>query len=98
MTKAATLLGLAGEVAVSTSCSLLHVPYDVEAETDIDPQVKSWLAFAAQKVDEVVVLDRALHQGRDSVSEQLDGGRRVAGGDGAGLHRAWHRYGHRARS
>ncbi|MCX2734005.1 5-methyltetrahydropteroyltriglutamate--homocysteine S-methyltransferase [Saccharopolyspora sp. NFXS83] len=76
LTKAATLLGLAGDVAVSTSCSLLHVPYDVEAETDIDPQVKSWLAFAVQKVDEVVVLDRALHQGRDSVSEQLDGGRR----------------------
>ncbi|GAB2686805.1 5-methyltetrahydropteroyltriglutamate--homocysteine S-methyltransferase [Saccharopolyspora gloriosae] len=76
LAKAATLLGLAGEVAVSTSCSLLHVPYDVEAETDIDPQVKSWLAFAAQKVDEVVVLDRALHQGRDSVSEQLEDGRR----------------------
>ena len=54
----ATLLGMAAEVAVSTSCSLLHVPYDVEAETDLDPQVKSWLAFAAQKVREVVVLGR----------------------------------------
>ncbi|WP_243789555.1 5-methyltetrahydropteroyltriglutamate--homocysteine S-methyltransferase [Saccharopolyspora gloriosae] len=73
--KAATLLGLAGEVSVSTSCSLLHVPYDVEAETDIDPQVKSWLAFAAQKVGEVVTLDRALHQGRESVSAELDDAR-----------------------
>ncbi|MEV0052928.1 5-methyltetrahydropteroyltriglutamate--homocysteine S-methyltransferase [Saccharopolyspora shandongensis] len=68
---AATLLGSANEVAVGTSCSLLHVPYDVEAETGIDPQVKSWLAFAAQKVREVVVLGRALREGRDAVADEL---------------------------
>ncbi|PKW17070.1 5-methyltetrahydropteroyltriglutamate--homocysteine S-methyltransferase [Saccharopolyspora spinosa] len=68
---AATLLGSADEVAVSTSCSLLHVPYDVAAEADIDPQVKSWLAFAAQKVREVVVLGRALSEGRDAVAGEL---------------------------
>src|SRR5699024_6351889 len=44
------LRGIAGELSIGTSCSLLHVPYDVEAETDIDPQVKSWLAFAEQKL------------------------------------------------
>ncbi|PRW63189.1 5-methyltetrahydropteroyltriglutamate--homocysteine S-methyltransferase [Actinopolyspora mortivallis] len=71
----ATLLGLAGEVAVGTSCSLLHVPYDVEFEQNIDPQVKSWLAFAKQKVEEVVLLDRALHEGREAVREQLDNAR-----------------------
>ncbi|SDY47687.1 methionine synthase (B12-independent) [Saccharopolyspora shandongensis] len=68
---AATLLGSANEVAVGTSCSLLHVPYDVEAETGIDPQVKSWLAYAAQKVREVVVLGRALREGRDAVADEL---------------------------
>lgn len=68
---AATLLGSADEVAVSTSCSLLHVPYDVVAEADIDPQVKSWLAFAAQKVREVVVLGRALREGREAVADEL---------------------------
>ncbi|GAA2803937.1 5-methyltetrahydropteroyltriglutamate--homocysteine S-methyltransferase [Saccharopolyspora taberi] len=71
LTTGATLLGLAGELAVSTSCSLLHVPYDVEAEAQIDPQVKSWLAFAAQKVREVVVLGRALREGRDAVADDL---------------------------
>jgi len=75
--KAATLLGAAGEVAVSTSCSLLHVPYDVEAETDLDPQVKSWLAFARQKLREVVVLDRALHEGREAVADELAESRRA---------------------
>jgi 5-methyltetrahydropteroyltriglutamate--homocysteine methyltransferase len=70
LTTGATVLGLAGDVAVSPSCSLLHVPYDVEPE-DIDPQVKSWLAFAAQKVREVVTLGRALREGRDAVADEL---------------------------
>lgn len=75
LSTAATLLGIAGEVSIGTSCSLLHVPHDVSAERDVDPQVKSWLAFAEQKVEEVVLLDRALHEGREVVREQLDRGR-----------------------
>lgn len=71
LSTAATLLGLAGEVAVSTSCSLLHVPYDVSGETRLDPQLRSWLAFARQKVDEVVLLGRALRDGHTSVAGQL---------------------------
>jgi len=77
LTSAATVLGSAAEIAVSTSCSLLHVPYDVDAETDIDPQVKSWLAFAKQKVHEVVTLDRALHDGRETVAADLAAARAV---------------------
>ena len=60
LARAATLLGTAATVSVSTSCSLLHVPYDVERETGLHPRLKSWLAFAKQKVDEVVLLGRAL--------------------------------------
>jgi 5-methyltetrahydropteroyltriglutamate--homocysteine methyltransferase len=48
----------AAEVVVSTSCSLKHVPLDVELETGLDPEVRSWLAFAHQKVEEVVALAR----------------------------------------
>ncbi|WP_020500547.1 5-methyltetrahydropteroyltriglutamate--homocysteine S-methyltransferase [Sciscionella marina] len=59
-----------GELAVGTSCSLLHVPYDVTAE-EIDPQVKTWLAFAAQKVREVVLLGKAARQGKDAVAAEL---------------------------
>jgi len=59
LSRAATLLGVAKSVSVSTSCSLLHVPYDVSRE-DLHPRLKSWLAFARQKVDEVVLLGRAL--------------------------------------
>ncbi|GAA4871665.1 5-methyltetrahydropteroyltriglutamate--homocysteine S-methyltransferase [Saccharopolyspora cebuensis] len=77
LSTAATLLGLAGEVAVGTSCSLLHVPYDVEAETAVDARVASWLAFARQKVDEVVVLGRALRDGREAVADELTAARRA---------------------
>ena len=64
LSRSATLLGLARDVAVSTSCSLLHVPYDVEAEPDLPETVRPRLAFARQKLDEVAWLQRALLTGR----------------------------------
>ncbi|MEU0478302.1 5-methyltetrahydropteroyltriglutamate--homocysteine S-methyltransferase [Streptosporangium sp. NPDC006013] len=59
----AVLLGLADQVEVSTSCSLLHVPLDLDAETALDPAVRGRLAFARQKVAEVVALGRASRSG-----------------------------------
>ncbi|MFY1692835.1 5-methyltetrahydropteroyltriglutamate--homocysteine S-methyltransferase [Plantactinospora sp. WMMB782] len=59
----ATVAGLADHVAVSSSCSLLHVPVDLSVETDLDPDLHARLAFARQKVDEVVLLGRALRDG-----------------------------------
>src|SRR6185437_6921293 len=58
---------LADELTVSTSCSLLHVPLDVGLEPELDPQVRPWLAFADQKVAEVVTLARALNDGTETV-------------------------------
>ncbi|WP_448632205.1 MULTISPECIES: 5-methyltetrahydropteroyltriglutamate--homocysteine S-methyltransferase [Pseudomonas fluorescens group] len=46
---------------VSTSCSLLHSPVDLEREDKLDPELKSWLAFAVQKCGEVAVLRDALN-------------------------------------
>ncbi|WP_336211283.1 5-methyltetrahydropteroyltriglutamate--homocysteine S-methyltransferase [Nonomuraea sp. LPB2021202275-12-8] len=57
----------AAHVVVSTSCSLLHVPYDVRAEPDLDPELKGLLAFAEQKVAEVVELARAGFDGAEPV-------------------------------
>ncbi|MPZ52538.1 MAG: 5-methyltetrahydropteroyltriglutamate--homocysteine S-methyltransferase [Acidimicrobiia bacterium] len=75
--KVVPLLGLAGSVALSSSCSLLHVPYDADAETDIDPEVRSWLAFARQKLAEIVVLQKALTDGPDSVADEVGAARSV---------------------
>jgi 5-methyltetrahydropteroyltriglutamate--homocysteine methyltransferase len=69
--KLAGLLGSAGSVAVSTSCSTLHVPYSLEPETDLDDALRSWLAFGAEKVHEVSALARALKDGRDVVADEI---------------------------
>ena len=55
-----------GALMVAPSCSLLHVPVDLEGETKLDAELKSWLAFAVQKLDEVTVLTRAANGARDS--------------------------------
>ena len=46
---------------VAGSCSLLHSPVDVEREDKLDPELKSWLAFAVQKCGEISVLRDALN-------------------------------------
>jgi 5-methyltetrahydropteroyltriglutamate--homocysteine methyltransferase len=68
----ATLLGSTAAVAVSTSCSTLHVPYSLDAETDLDDSLRGWLAFGAEKVSEVVTLATALRDGRDAVADAID--------------------------
>ncbi|MGN5236257.1 5-methyltetrahydropteroyltriglutamate--homocysteine S-methyltransferase [Rhodococcus sp. SJ-3] len=74
----ATLLGSTGSVAVSSSCSLLHVPYTVEAESGLDESLRAWLAFGAEKLAEVATLSTALRSGRDAVASELDAARAAA--------------------
>ena len=56
---------------LAPSCSLLHVPVDLDSEEKLDPEVKNWLAFAKQKLHELHVLGQALNQGRASVQAAL---------------------------
>ncbi|MDQ2637946.1 MAG: 5-methyltetrahydropteroyltriglutamate--homocysteine S-methyltransferase, partial [Actinomycetota bacterium] len=67
----ATLSGSAGSVAVSTSCSTLHVPYSLDAEDGLDAALRSWLAFGVEKVSEVVALARGLRDGREVISAEV---------------------------
>ncbi|NIE62826.1 5-methyltetrahydropteroyltriglutamate--homocysteine S-methyltransferase [Burkholderia sp. Ax-1719] len=57
---------------IAPSCSLLHVPVDLTSEAKLDAEIRSWLAFALQKLDEVKVLATALNQGRDKVAAELE--------------------------
>jgi len=66
-----TLLGLTDEIVVAPSCSLLHVPLNLAQETGLDPQVRRWLAFARQKVDETVTLARGLAGRADVIADEL---------------------------
>jgi len=65
-------------VQIAPSCSLLHVPIDVSLETDLDEEVKSWLAFSVQKMAELATLGAALAKGRASVSAALDASAKAA--------------------
>ncbi len=51
---------------VAPSCSLLHVPVDLGTETKLDAELKDWLSFAVQKLDEVASLAAAANGERDS--------------------------------
>jgi len=46
---------------VAGSCSLLHSPVNLEREDKLDAELKSWLAFAVQKCEEITVLSAALN-------------------------------------
>jgi 5-methyltetrahydropteroyltriglutamate--homocysteine methyltransferase len=50
---------------IAPSCSLLHSPIDLNHETKLDDELKSWLAFAAQKLQEVALLKDALNGNKD---------------------------------
>ncbi len=63
---------------VAPSCSLLHSPMDLEREDQLDAELKSWLAFAVQKCQEVALLGRALEAPDDaSVQAALEQSRAV---------------------
>jgi 5-methyltetrahydropteroyltriglutamate--homocysteine methyltransferase len=68
---------LGEQLWIAPSCSLLHVPVDLEQETRLDPEVKSWLAFATQKLEELATLKQALDFGADQVRTELDISRRI---------------------
>ncbi len=61
----------AHRIVLAPSCSLLHVPIDLEAETELDAELRNWLAFSLQKIGELTTLSRALVDGRGAVAEQL---------------------------
>jgi len=56
---------------LAPSCSLLHVPVDLENETTLDPEIGNWLAFARQKLQELNTLAKALDEGREAVDQEL---------------------------
>ncbi len=74
--QAAAALG-PDRVLVAPSCSLVHCPYDVDQETDLDPEVRPWLAFAKQKLYEVALLSRAINEGESRIQAELQANRQA---------------------
>ncbi len=56
---------------IAPSCSLLHSPVDLASEDQLDHELQSWLAFAAQKVQEVITLTKGINQGEAAIAGEL---------------------------
>lgn len=62
--------GLGERLWMAPSCSLLHVPMDMQSETGLDAELKSWLSFAVQKLEELKLLQGLLDGTLSDASEQ----------------------------
>ncbi len=60
----------AERIEIAPSCSLLHSPFDLHAETKLDAEIRSWMAFALQKLEEIAILSRA-GNGDGGIEEEL---------------------------
>ncbi|MGR6981295.1 5-methyltetrahydropteroyltriglutamate--homocysteine S-methyltransferase [Testudinibacter sp. P27/CKL/0425] len=63
---------------IAPSCSLLHTPFNLEVETQLDRDLYSWLAFSLQKIQELNVIKQALNNGRAAVQAELDASQAAA--------------------
>ncbi len=57
---------------ISSSCSLLHVPADLAQEEKMPADIRTWLAFGRQKIDEITVLQQGIQSGGASIQQELD--------------------------
>jgi 5-methyltetrahydropteroyltriglutamate--homocysteine methyltransferase len=65
------LRALSPNVAVSSSTSLFHTPHSIADEPKLDTRLKSWLAFADEKVAQISALATGLTEGRAAIEETL---------------------------
>lgn len=65
------IVKLRRNVQIAPSCSLLHTPIDLALETKLDVQVRDWLSFAVQKLEELSILRLGLADGRYVISDEL---------------------------
>lgn len=77
LTRIFSVLSEAGSVLgerlwIGPGCSLQHCPVDVQLETRLDDEIRSWLAFAVQKLEEIVILGRGINQGKQAIISDLE--------------------------
>lgn len=77
----------AQDIILSTSCSLLHVPYSLEHEETMNPEIKSWMSFAKEKVQELVDLSTILSDGGPGIvsNEVLEQNQKIVRGRASSL-------------
>ncbi len=56
------------DIYISSSCSLLHIPYSLKYEKDLDKNIKSWLSFAIEKLDEINLISKIFFKGLEKLT------------------------------
>ncbi len=59
-------------IIIGSSCQLLHVPVDLNSEKILDNELKSWLAFATQKLDEIAIIAKACDNEEALVKDKIE--------------------------
>lgn len=75
--KAVSKLGK-DRIWIAPSCSMLHSPNDLALEDKLDTQIKSWMAYATQKLDEIATLTKGANEGRGAIKSALEASDKVA--------------------
>ncbi len=65
-------------VHLAPSCSLLHLPVDLSQEQALDPELRSWLSFATERLDEIRILREVVDGRAAGVAAELDANRDAA--------------------
>jgi len=55
-------------IYVSSSCSLLHTPFTLKYEESMDAEVKNWLSYAVEKLDEIALISQIFYEGKDTLN------------------------------
>ncbi len=58
------------KIIVSSSCSLLHVPFTLKYEEKMSSQIKNWLSYAVEKLDEVALISKLFSSGVEGLDKE----------------------------
>ena len=53
---------------ISSSCSLLHTPFTLKYENTMDTEIKSWLSYSVEKLDEISLISKIFFSGKMALS------------------------------
>ncbi len=58
------------QTIISTSCSLLHTPFTLKYEENMEKEIKNWLSYAVEKLSELSLVSQCFFDGIENLNEQ----------------------------
>jgi len=57
-------------ILVSSSCSLLHVPFTLRYEEKMNSEIKNWLSYGVEKLEEIALISKIFFDGKESLNAE----------------------------